>query len=168
MANTIIAICALVVSVAATGTAVWSAVLQRRYMRLSVRPIASIGTADYEDRVSVSLKNRGLGPMLVKTLRVSKKEGETHRTVLDHMPELERGIIWRDFYGIVDGRTLENGKKFNLVVLEGDSGESVFRTSRDKVRKSLKDLTITVEYEDLYGTPMEVYKKDLSWFGREK
>jgi hypothetical protein len=64
-ASTLTAICALVVSVVATVSAIWSAFVQRRHMRLSVRPIASFRVADFEDRVGVFLANKGLGPMRI-------------------------------------------------------------------------------------------------------
>ena len=61
--NLVTAVCALVVSVAATVLAVWSALEQRRHMRLSVQPIAAIPVADFENRIGVFFANKGLGPL---------------------------------------------------------------------------------------------------------
>lgn len=167
-ANTITAICALFVSVVATGIAVWSAVVQRKFMRLSVRPIAAVSVADFEERVAVYLVNKGLGPMLIKSLRVSDSSGTTHNNIIDHMSPLEEKISWKNFNGSVDGGTLENGKRIDLLVLEGDQKQSVFMESRDRVRDELKDLTVTIEYADLYGELVDFHRMELTWFGREK
>jgi hypothetical protein len=163
-ANTITAICALAVSVFATGLGVWSAVVQRKHMRLSVRPIATVQVADYDERVAVYLANNGLGPMLIKMLRVTHKNGQKYDDIVSHMPE----VLWSNFYDNVDGTTLENGKRLDLLVLKGDPSDLDFQESRDKVRRSLKDLTVRLEYEDLYGKSMNPVQKELSWFGRHK
>ncbi len=47
----IVVICALVISVFSVGFTVWTAFLQRKHMRLSVRPIASIPGAMPESGV---------------------------------------------------------------------------------------------------------------------
>ena len=168
MDSTTIATCALVVSVFSTGLAVWTAFLQRRHMVLSVRPIAAIPVADFEDRVGVFIKNVGLGPMTIKSLRVSSREGATHDDVISHMPRLKDGVHWSNFWDAVDGATLENGKRFELLLLKGEPSHSKFRESRDAVRRALSTLTVRVEYEDLYGQTMKPHDQELSWFGRHE
>lgn len=164
--NTIIAICALIVSVIATVLAVWSAIVQRRHMRLSVQPIAAIPISDYEGEIEVSLSNKGLGPMRIKSLQIRNNKGMVHKNLVNHMPSLGAEISWSTFYNSVDGAALEPGKRLILLALRGDSDSSSFRKCRDEVRKALKDLTVRVEYEDLYGTTMESVEKSLSWYGR--
>lgn len=167
-AQTITAICALAISVLATVLAAWSAHQQRRHMRLSVQPIAAVPVADFENRVGVFLANKGLGPMRIKRLSVSNRDGIVHSDVVSHMPKLELGVLWSNFHDSVDGATLEHGKRIELLVLEGDPSESSFSKSRDAVRSILKDLTVRVEYEDLYGGVLQPVEEKLSFFGRHK
>ena len=167
-ANSITAMCALVVSVLATCLAVWSAVTQRKHMKLSVKPIAAVPVGDFEQEIGVYLSNKGLGPMLVKKLEVTDKKGNAHSDLISHMPELNEDTTWSSFHGSVDGSFLEQGKKFELLLLEGNPNSASFQKSRDLVRTHLKDLVIRVEYEDLYGQTMETVERELSWFGREK
>lgn len=167
-ANTIIAICALVISVVATGSAIWSAFVQRRHMRLSVRPIASFPIADFEGRVDVFLANKGLGPMHIRKFVVEGPDGTTHSDLVSHMPPLQHGIMWRNFHQNVDGASVENGKRLELLLLEGDPRNDLFQACRDQVRQNLKGLTLRVEYEDLYGMVMEPVERQLSWFGRHE
>lgn len=165
-ATTIIAICALVVSVFSTGLAVWTAFVQRKHKRLSARPIVSVPVADFEYRVGVFLQNKGIGPMRVRKLRVTDFEGVTHDDLVSHMPPLVSGILWSNFYDSVDGSALEVGKRFDLLLLEGDPQNLVYRQSRDAVRRKLSTLMVRVDYEDLYGQSIEPLEERLSWFGR--
>ncbi len=135
-------------------------------MRLSVRPIATVPVADFESRIGVFLKNKGLGPMRILSLRVEDNAGVTHDDVVSHMPALQPGILWSNFYDSVDGSALEAGKRFDLLVLEGKPDDPAYRESRDRVRLCLSQLVIKVEYEDLYGHRMELHEEKLSWFGR--
>ncbi len=162
----IIAICALVVSVFATGLTAWTGYAQRKHMRLSVRPIAAIPVADFENRIGVFLQNKGLGPMRVRTLRVTDAEGVVHDDIVSHMPPLSPGIFWSNYYDSVDGATLEAGKFFQLLGLRGHPEDSAYCQSRDAARQKLSALVVRVEYEDLYGQPMEPKERRLSWFGR--
>lgn len=166
-ADTITAICALVVSVAATSLAVWTALTQRKHMRLSVRPIAAIPVADFENRVGVFLANHGLGPMRVTRVIVWHDESSSQESLIAHMPTLENGVFWRGFHERIDGAVVRQGRRLTLLLLEGDPEDIPFRTSRDAIRETLSSLTVRVEYEDLYGNAMHV-QRTLSWFGRHR
>lgn len=165
-ADTITAICALGVSIIVMLLALWSGLEHRKYMRLSVRPIAAVFKSDFENRIAVYLENKGLGPMLVKTLKVKDKKGITHDRILAFMPELRNGITWSNFHGSVDGSTLQSGKKVELILLKGDINNTDFQEARDAVRRCLKNLTVKVEYEDIYGLRMKLLEERLDWFGR--
>lgn len=135
-------------------------------MQLSVQPVAAVPVADFEDRVGVFLQNKGLGPMRILSLRVTNDAGKSHDDIVSHMPALQPGVLWSNFYDSVDGSTLEAGSRFNLLVLEGRPDDTAYRASRDNVRKALAKLVVIVEYEDLYRRRMEPHEKELSWFGR--
>jgi hypothetical protein len=166
-ASTIVAICALITSVFSVGLAVWTASLQRKHMRLSVKPIAAIPVADFEHRVGVFLKNCGLGPMLVLKFRVFDMSGNITEDLVSQMPCLENGILWSNFHIRINGSVIEQGKRLELLLLEGDINNNAFVVSRDRIRKRLSELIITVEYEDLYGQKMGPHTDNsLTFFGR--
>lgn len=166
-AQTIVAICALIVSVFSVCLTVWTAFLQRKHMRLSVIPIATIPVADFEHRVGVFLKNCGLGPMRVSTFRVVDAAGNITEDIVSQMPNPINGILWSNFHDSVDGAVIEAGKRLEMLLLEGDINSSTFIKYRDQVRKKLSELKITVEYKDLYGQKMEPHTDNsLIFFGR--
>lgn len=162
--ETIVAICALVVATVSTALAAWTAFIQRRHMQLSVRPIAAVPVANYENRIGVFLKNTGLGPMRVVSLRATSDEGKIQDSLISHMPPLRPNIMWSTYYGTADGLALEPGSMVDLLLLEGKFDDPDFRGSRDSVRAALSKITLVVEYEDLYGRRMRPYNRDLSWF----
>jgi hypothetical protein len=164
----IIAGSALVVSVLSLGFTIWAQWAQRKHMRLLVRPVAAIPVADFESRVAVWLANKGLGPMRITALTVKDERGEVHSDILSHMPDLPRDVYWTNFHGNVDGALLEAGKRLELLILEGDVKSASFRTARNAVRSRLSELTVRVEYQDLYERKMLPEEKTLSWFGRDK
>lgn len=164
--ETYIAIGALVVSVVAVAISVWSGIAERNHMRLSVRPVAAIPVADFENRIGVWLSNKGLGPMRVKTLTVTDSQGNIQSDLLSFMPELPAPVEWTNFHSNADGAFIEPGKRLDLLLLEGDTDSRSFRQARDNVRKALATLTVRVEYQDLYGASMVPEERTLSWFGR--
>jgi hypothetical protein len=167
-ATTLIAVCALVVSVASTALAAWTAFEQRKHMRLSVRPIAAVTLADFENRVGVFLVNKGLGPMRVVSFRVVDAEARTYGDIVSAMPELEAGVFWSNFHGDLDGAALAADRRVECLVLEGTPADVAFTRSRDRVRRSLGRLTIQVTYEDLYGQTMERCERKLDFFARHE
>lgn len=162
----VVAICALILSIITVALNVWGQWTQRTHMRLSVRPIASIPVADFESRVAVWLANKGLGPMRVIKLTVVDADGTVHEDLLSHMPKLPRGIHWTNFQSQTDGAMVEAGKRLDLLVLEGDQNSPIFGEARDSVRRALDGLTVHLEYEDLYEKAMPPLTKSLTWFGR--
>jgi hypothetical protein len=164
--ESIIAIAALVVSVVTVAVSVWSGLAERKHMRLSIRPVAAIPVADFENRLAVWLTNKGLGPLRIKALTVTNAAGTIHPDLLSHMPDLPAGVNWTNFHGNADGVFLEAGKSLELLFLEGDPDRRVFREARDSIRRVLATLTIHVEYQDFYGKSMSPEERTLSWFGR--
>ncbi len=162
----IIAGCALVVSVVSLAFALWAQFAQRKHMRLSVRPVAAIPVADFENRLAVWLTNKGLGPMRIKSLTVINGAGRIRSDLISYMPDLPAGVEWTNFHGNADGAFLEAGKRVELLVLEGDPNNRAFREARDAIRNVLTRLTVRVEYEDFYGKLMAPEERTLSWFGR--
>lgn len=61
---------ALIVSICSIILGVIALAIQRDHNRKSVKPICSILRSDYEDRISVRIKNAGVGPLIVEKISV--------------------------------------------------------------------------------------------------
>ena len=163
--SAVVAICALVVSACSLLLTVCSLYLQRRHSYQSVRPIASLPVADYEDRIGVMLKNTGIGPLRVVEFRVTDGN-TTEGDLISWMPKLPKDILWETFYDDLDGLWIPAGEKVIVLQLSGDQNNPAFNEARDLVRKALAKLKITVTPEDIYGKRMPTAERNLAWFGR--
>ena len=73
---------------------------------------------------------------------------------------------WTTFTKIVEGRCIPAGGQIILVRLEGDVDDMAFTRRRDKVRRSLSELTVSLKYKDIYDRRMPDAVRDLQWFKR--
>lgn len=165
LASAAAALLALLVSAISVGISVWAVKSERKHNELSVRPLAEVTVADYEDSLRVKLRNHGIGPMIIVAVTVS--DGKNAKSsLLEWMPELPNDHGWTNFSGDLRGCTLAPGSEIVLLELTEFEGEEDFSHYRDLVRPSLASLTVNVEFTDIYNTVMQPTKKQLSWFGR--
>jgi hypothetical protein len=163
--NAFVAICALLVSflsILLTFIALW---LQRRHNFKSVAPIASILVGDFENKLQVTLKNTGIGPLVIEKFRVSGPMGEMD-DIISWMPESSTGIHWGTFTANIDGRSVSPNESVIILQLAGDPDDEEFAAFRDDVRRALSKLTATLEYKDIYDRNMLIKQRDLKWFAR--
>lgn len=165
LASAAAAFLALFVSVVSVWISVWFAQSQRRHNELSVRPLAEVTVADYENSLRVKLRNNGTGPMIITALSVS--DGLNAKdSLIDWMPNLPARRPWNNFTSALRCRTLQSGAEIILLELTEHDGEVNFEKCRNQVRKSLAPLTVNVEYSDIYQSVMQPCRKPLLWFGR--
>ena len=167
LASAAAAFLALVVSAIAVGISIWAVRSQRKHNELSVRPLAEVTVADYENSLRVKLRNNGTGPMIVTEVAVSNGS-TTKPCIIDWMPRLPTGRPWTTFSHALRDRTLQPGSEIVLLELTEYEGERGFVQCRDTVRAAMAPLTVSVEYTDIYNKTMPTRVKDLSWFGRRK
>ena len=165
LASAAAAILTLFVSCVSVWISVSSARSQRRHNELSVRPLAEVTVADYENSLRVKLRNNGAGPMIVLAVTVSDS-ANAHESLIDWMPALPMGRPWNTFTHALRHRTLKAGGEIVLLELTQHKDEANFAACRDRVRAALAPLTVNVEYTDIYDTVMRPCQKPLSWFGR--
>jgi hypothetical protein len=137
----------------------------RRHYRLGVRPIADVAAKDYETRLSVILSNRGTGPLTIRSFTASKG-GESRTDLISWMPNLPPGVSWSDFHSNIDGTSLRPSDEIPLIEIDIDEDNPKHRRARDIVRQALKDITIRIEYADIYDRVFVFPGHLLSWFGR--
>jgi hypothetical protein len=165
LASAATAFLALLVSAVSVGISVWAVQSQRRQNQLSVRPLAAVTVADYENKLRVKLVNNGTGPMIVTAVTVSDGS-RALPSVLEWMPSLPKGRAWNTFSQAMANRSLAPGGEVVLLELTEYDEEQGFAKCRDIVRAALAPLTVNIEYTDIYNTVMPPHKQALSWFGR--
>lgn len=142
---------------------------QQEHNRLSVRPIPSIVVGDYEDRLFVKIVNNGVGPLLVKKIR-TPGSADPENALITHMPELLPQAFWTNFVEDTSGRSIPPGSE--LVLMDLDSGssnlEAHYSLSRDRVRVALGELSVELEYTDIYNSELPLVSRDLKWFHRHQ
>ena len=163
--SVIIALAALTISMVSLYVSHAALKIQRRHNVLSVKPIPMVSVADYEDRLTVKILNNGSGPLIIKDVQV-KKESQVRESLVDWMPSLPDGMYWTTFVGPVKNRSLLPGNEIKLLELNGDHSEKKFKEVRDNCRAALCQLTVVLEYTDVYESAFEFHEKQLSWFGR--
>jgi hypothetical protein len=159
------AVAALLVSflsIVLTSTALW---LQRRHYFKSVTPIANILFGDYENLIRVTIRNNGVGPLLIKRFTVSNGQS-VKDDLISWMPELPEGIYWTNFTANIDGRCITPNQALTILQLDGDISNIDFVAFRDDIRQVLSLLTATLEYRDIYRRKMPTDKRSLEWFAR--
>lgn len=162
------AIAALFVSITSIVIAIVNIAMQRAHNRKSVFPIGHISVGDYERRVSVRLRNEGVGPMIIEKAIVTRENGseQAKSAILDFLPDLPDGYLWTTFVGDISGRAISAGDEIVLVSLEGDQNDVDFIAAREMTREALSNLTIGVDYKNIYGERMPSVSRRLDWFGR--
>jgi hypothetical protein len=161
------AISALVVSFLSLISTIANFAMQRRHNRKSVQPIGHISVGDYENKIFVRLRNDGIGPMIVKAVKVRDADtGEVKTSIFDFLPDLPDDYRWSTFVRDMTNRAISANDHLTLVLLEGSDQDESFVTSRQLARRIISKLTIEVTYENIYGEKMAPALRKLDWFGR--
>ena len=164
MANAIAASAAVVVSIISFVLAWKSLAVQRHHNRLSVRPLAFSSRSDYENSLSVKIHNNGVGPLIITSVRVF--DGNvTKSSVIEWMSAVPYRVTWDDFTRDFVDRSLAPGDTIVLLKLTGDARDQNFCEIRNACRMVLRQLTVKVEYRDIYDQPMPPAQRRLDWFG---
>lgn len=167
IASAILAALACVIAVISLRVSRKTLEHQQEHNRLSVRPIPSIVVGDYENRLFVKIVNNGVGPLIIKKIR-TPGSSNPDKALIFHMPELLPKVLWTNFVEDTSGRSVPPGSE--LVILDFDSGSSSspaqYSLSRDRVRLALGNLSLELEYTDVYNSELPAISRDLQWFHR--
>ena len=167
--DSIIALCALITSIVSIFFTYRGLRLQKIHNLKSVRPIGVIITDDYEDDIYVRIDNNGIGPMIVKEIKVFSALQESS-SIIDLVPEsLNEKVVWADFLGAVQNRAIMPGNDLYLIRLtfdEADTAASTQHETRKEVRDFLQHLTVELSYTDVYEKTMFKTTRKLDWFAR--
>ncbi len=161
----ITALLALLISFLSIIFTVISLYFQRRHNFKSLTPILNISISDYENRIGVTLKNTGVGPLIIESFTATNGE-ISQNNIISLMPSLQQNIFWTTFYDNFVGVCIPHNQSITVIQLDGDSNNSDYAQFRNEVRKYLSKLSITIKYKDIYDRSMPIKEKKLEWFGR--
>lgn len=164
--SSVVALCAVIISVISVLISIMSSYQSRKFNRLSVRPLAYVLPPDYENRIAVILLNKGTGPLITKKVRFINKLGEEKNSLIDFMPELDDGFYWSTF-SKASKIILSPNEETTLIEFTGDPSDIRYLNQRDKIRKSLSELKIKIEYTSIFkeSKPFKL-NYNLTWFSR--
>jgi len=159
----IFALLVALISIILTFASLW---IQRRHNFKSVTPIANISLSDYENDIAVKISNFGTGPLIIKPLTVTQQNAPPSKNIISLMPDLPDGVTWTTFFENAENFAITPTNSITLIRLAGNDVDKNFSTARDIVRRHLRKLKLTLEYQDIYGRRMPKNTQDLKWFGR--
>jgi len=71
------------------------------------------------------------------------------------MPKLPDEIYWSDFHSDFYNLCISPNQEVIIIELEGNENDKKFSSFRDEVRRYLSELTLTIEYRDIYNRPLQ-------------
>jgi hypothetical protein len=117
-----VAMVSSVIAIAALSLAIESNSQQQRHSRLSLRPILEVGLRGEDNGVGIVIKNKGLGPALVKTFRIWHDSSEISLNDVVH----RIGIA-----GIPNNRGFYFGRSFHITIPQGERQEVLWYAEKE-------------------------------------
>jgi hypothetical protein len=144
--------------------ATYVTILANQIQKQQIRPVGNIILGDYENHLYVDLRNGGLGPLIVKSLKVKNSNSIEKINIIEFMPNNPNRGFWDNYINRIDERVIAPSDKINLIRLRTDLENNNQIKFRDSVRKHLATLTIQVEYTDVFGNAQPTLTKSLVFF----
>lgn len=166
LASTLTAMIAVFISFVSILIAAISLWMQRNHNFKSVKPIAIIDFSDYEDLISVKIRNSGTGPLIISRFIAKNKSGQSAPNIINLMPDLSEGFYWDTYFENIENFSIIPSKSMNLIEFSGDMKNPAFCDQRDTIRMSLSEIELSLEYKDIYGRRMPENRKEMKWFAR--
>lgn len=149
-ADTIIALCALLVSVASILIGYFPLELQHKHNRLSVRPIGKIRFITSNNSIRIEIRNDGTGPMLCSNVKVYDNELNIKSDFRSVIPILQEKNDWTKV-STSSQFAIGAGDQKALLEISIDYVNPEFRDYYDQILISLKKITLELEYHDIYN-----------------
>jgi len=154
----ILAICSLLVAIAASFATIWQGVLLRKHNRISLRPILRIESRVVEDEMaSMILTNTGLGTAIIKSTSLLFDGKILSKDFSISADELIREINFNSIkvkkHTLYSGDTFSSSESHYLL-------ESVYPLKDEESLKQIKNifnhLTFNIKYLSMYGEEFEL------------
>lgn len=128
--------------------------------QMKQRPLLHIGYFDYENKIEIFMINKGIGPLLIESYKIYN---EISKEYLDGLYTClpKTATPYNNYTGNKNNIVLSPGEQDQLLLYEDKNKDDI-----EKIRKTLMDLKLIVEYRDVYDNKMPIYSRSLIWFGR--
>jgi hypothetical protein len=156
----------LAVAIIALVFTLRSVKLQQVHNQNSIKPVCFIRAVDIVDVVRVAILNQGNGPMLItKLVLINTENASVAENIRDILSEkIAKKTEGRRMFttAVTKDRVLRVGEELSFVSLKFSENvdENEFNEIKDQLRKELRNITVKIEYECLYGLKM-CYEKNL-------
>lgn len=132
-----------------------------------IKPILQVGQWDYENRLLIDLRNNGLGPAQVDKIRVINKQGKDRNSIFHWLPnKLPHGLNYSNYLTVHEKFILEQNANRELIEIRINLEDKKQVKYREKLRKNISELTIIINYSDVYGNKMPQLKLNFWMFSR--
>lgn len=163
----LIAFLALLTSLVSSIISFFTYKLQRTHNIKSVKPIIQVGQWDFENVLFVDLKNAGSGIAMVKRIIVMNDRDEHKSCLYEWLPKkLPGGMNYKAYWTGYKDFAVQPGQIIKLVELPIDTSIPDEKIVREQIRAILRQLTVRVEYKDIYDNEMPTHTLRLHHFAR--
>lgn len=137
--------------------------------KLKHRPLLNISYYDGEDNLTISIKNKGNGPLIIKDYKlISLIDNTEISRLFDCLPTLKNEDCYSNYTGNINNVVLKSDEEFELFSYTSRDKEFDCEENKAAIRKSLKDYKISIKYNDVYNEEMPLAQRSLEWFGRSQ
>ena len=160
-AETIIALCALFVSVASILIGYYSLKSQQKHNRLSVKPIGKIHFITAKKSIEIEIRNDGTGPLVCPHVRIFREGRDGYTSDLREAIPMLRDSGYA--VGVsAPGSTFSilPGDTKTLLTLSADEATPEFLKYYDGVLEEIRKITLEVDYQDIYGQLIETMRRE--------
>ncbi|RWZ88170.1 MAG: hypothetical protein EO766_09265 [Hydrotalea sp. AMD] len=138
----------------------------RKHNRNSLKPIINVNPFDYSNCILIELVNEGVGSAIIKKITVEKNDYEKKQNVYSWMPDLPEGISYQNYLTRDRDIPMQAGKVIKVIEIKNDVFKDTQRKFREEMRGVLRQLTIKIEYTDVYESKFPIYTRKLDLYAR--
>lgn len=157
----VITIINLITLVGTLVVAIGAFISQRTHNFNSVKPIMQLDIGDYEDDIYVRIYNSGVGPGIINSIEIKKRNDGSIRTdLISYFENLN--WEWDTFNTGLEGYAISPNTYIYFIEMKDPDVNQ-----KQQLRNILKDVHIKIIYSDIYGNKQLPINTTLEWFGRE-
>lgn len=138
---------------------------QIRHDHLSVKPLPEIIPSDYENEISITIKNSGVGPVIIKHFICSKGD-YCFDQLWSECPELPENLFFTDYLATLYDHVILNGDSIDIIKINFDESLESHREYRCELRQFLSELKFELDYTDIYGNKFPKEENSGIWYKR--
>lgn len=162
----IIALFSLIVAILSFVITIVTIFQTRKHNRKSLRPIISVNPFDYSNCLKIELINEGVGPAIIKKIVVEKNEHEKKANVYSWMPPLPSAVQYSNYLTRDENIAMISGKIIEVICIKLDPTIEVQKNFREQMRGVLRQLTIKIDYTDIYDSDFPTYSRKFELYSR--